>query len=166
MTQDIIKLAREAGIYHAFDSEGHWDGLTDQKLFDPHPHPNDVVYGDKRTAEILERFAALVRADERDRATRENAYVLAERNKLASWMIAQGYATGHGETMEGLLEELEREVGFKRAELWLKRISDAVLAEREACAKVCDYMAARCIHDIRAAALMSAADNIRARGTE
>jgi hypothetical protein len=47
-------------------------------------------------------------------------------------MMAQGYATGHGETMVGLLEELEREVGFKRAELWIKRISEAVLAEREA----------------------------------
>jgi hypothetical protein len=149
MNDDIIRMAKEAGIYHAFDSEGHWDGLTDQKLFDPHPHPNDVVYGDKRTVEILERFAAAARAD--------------ERNKLATWMIAQGYATGHGDTTEDLIEELEREVGFKRAELWLKRINEAVLAEREACAKLCDYMAARC-NDIRAAALVSAADNIRARG--
>ena len=74
--------------------------------------------------EMLERLAALAQA--------------AEHNKLATWMIAQGYATGHGDTMEGLLEELEREVGFKRAELWLKRINEAVLAEREACAKVCD----------------------------
>jgi hypothetical protein len=96
----------------------------------------------------LQRFADLARA--------------AERNKLAAWMIAQGYATGHGETMEGLLEELEREVGFKRAELWIKRINEAVLAEREACAKVCDHMAARC-NDIRVAALESAAENIRAR---
>jgi hypothetical protein len=62
----------------------------------------------------------------------------AERNKVAEWMQAQGYATGHGDTIEGLLEELEREVGFKRAELWIKRISEAVLAEKEACAKVCD----------------------------
>jgi hypothetical protein len=76
------------------------------------------------TEDHLIRFAALAGA--------------AERNKLASWMMAQGYATGHGDTMEGLLEELEREVGFKRAELWLKRINEAVLAEREACAKVCD----------------------------
>jgi hypothetical protein len=68
--------------------------------------------------EALERLVALAQA--------------AERNKLAAWMIAQGYATGHGETMEGLLEELEREIGFKRAELWLKRINEAVLAEREA----------------------------------
>jgi hypothetical protein len=35
--------------------------------------------------------------------------------------------------------------------------------EREACAKVCDYMASRCT-DIRAAALEVAAENIRARG--
>ena len=74
--------------------------------------------------ETLVRFAALAQA--------------AERNKLASWMIAQGYATGHGETMEGLLEELEREIGFDKAELWIKRISEAVLAEREVCAKVCE----------------------------
>ena len=66
--QDIIKLAREAGIYHAFDSEGQWDGLTDQQLIERHPqHPNDIVYGEKRTVEILERFAALVAAAERNR---------------------------------------------------------------------------------------------------
>ena len=35
--------------------------------------------------------------------------------------------------------------------------------EREACAKVVDHMASRC-NDIRAAALESAAENIRARG--
>jgi hypothetical protein len=33
---------------------------------------------------------------------------------------------------------IEREIGFGRAELWIKRINDAVLAEREACAKVCE----------------------------
>jgi hypothetical protein len=74
--------------------------------------------------ETLKRFAALAQA--------------AERNKVAAWMMAQGYTTGHGDTMEGLLEELEREVGFKRAELWIKRISEAVLTEREACAKIID----------------------------
>jgi hypothetical protein len=74
--------------------------------------------------EDLVRFATLVRA--------------AERNKLAAWMTAQGYATGHGDTAEDLLEELEREIGFDKAELWLKRINEAVLAEREACALVCD----------------------------
>jgi hypothetical protein len=128
MTQDIIAMAREAGI-----KSGDIYKLTVGHM----------------SIETLERFAALAQA--------------AERNKLASWMMAKGYATGHGDTIEGLLEELEREVGFKRAELWIKRISEAVLAEREACAKVCDHMAARC-NDIRAAALESAAENIRSRG--
>jgi hypothetical protein len=49
----------------------------------------------------------------------------AERNKLASWMMAQGYATGHGDTIEQLLDELR----------WQVRES-----EREACAKVCDEL--------------------------
>jgi hypothetical protein len=43
------------------------------------------------------------------------------------------------------------------------QIEAAVLAEREACAKVCDRMAQR-TQDIRSAALESAAENIRARG--
>jgi hypothetical protein len=42
-------------------------------------------------------------------------------------------------------------------------LTAGVKAEREACAQVCDRMAVRC-NDIRAAALESAAENIRARG--
>jgi len=34
----------------------------------------------------------------------------AERNKVAQWMIAKGYATGHGDTTEDLLKELEWQV--------------------------------------------------------
>ena len=60
-------------------------------------------------APIFERFAALVAA--------------AEREKVAAWMMARGYATGHGDTIEDLLVELE----------WQVRES-----EREACAKVCE----------------------------
>jgi hypothetical protein len=41
----------------------------------------------------LERFAALVAA--------------AEREKVAAWMIDHDYATGHGDTVEDLLKELE-----------------------------------------------------------
>jgi hypothetical protein len=33
---------------------------------------------------------------------------------------------------------LQKKIGFDRADIWLKRINDAVLAEREACAKVCE----------------------------
>tara|TARA_R110000868_G_scaffold30712_5_gene113293 strand:- start:1025 stop:1282 length:258 start_codon:yes stop_codon:yes gene_type:complete len=50
---------------------------------------------------------------------------------------------------------IEQEIGFAKAELWIKRINDSVEAEREACAKVADgYIGA----DPIAAA-------IRARGT-
>jgi hypothetical protein len=76
----------------------------------------------------LVNFAALVAA--------------AEREKVARWQIGSGYTTGHGDTIEDLLVELE----------WQVRES-----EREACAKVCDGMdhngvmiAADCAAAIRA----------------
>jgi hypothetical protein len=76
------------------------------------------LYADRQTDDPFDRkqirdehFAALAQA--------------AERNKLAAWMMAQGYATGHGETMEGLLEELR----------WQVREP-----EREACAVLCDQL--------------------------
>ena len=47
----------------------------------------------------------------------------AEREKVAAWMVERSYATGHGDTTEDLLKELE----------WQVRE-----AEREACAKVCE----------------------------
>lgn len=93
MTQDdIIKLAREAGMERVIDV--HKDGTRTIEL----PHPN-----------LLERFAALVAAHERE--------------KVAAWMINRSYATGHGDTVEDLLKELE----------WQIRE-----AEREACLKLFD----------------------------
>ncbi len=64
--------------------------------------------------ESFERFAALVAA--------------AEREKLAAWMMRQGYATGHGDTTEDLLKQLD----------W--QIDERIAAEREACATLCDQM--------------------------
>jgi hypothetical protein len=49
--------------------------------------------------------------------------VEAEREKVAAWMMRQGYATGHGDTVEDLLKELEWQIRER---------------EREACAKLCD----------------------------
>ena len=63
----------------------------------------------------LERFAALVAA--------------AEREKVARGQIGSGDSTGHGETIEDLLTELE----------WQVRES-----EREACAKVAEAYEPRC----------------------
>ena len=55
MTQeDIIKMAQEAGIYHAFDSEGHWDGITDQEIIERVPPSKQTAeYAEQRTAVIL-----------------------------------------------------------------------------------------------------------------
>ena len=60
---------------------------------------------------------------------------------------------------ELVAKETERKASFDRAELWLKRINDAVLAEREACALVCetDGIGAKYQGDVYAEA-------IRARG--
>jgi hypothetical protein len=41
---------------------------------------------------------------------RNEQMAAAERNKLAAWMHVQGYTTGHGDTIEGLLEELRWQV--------------------------------------------------------
>jgi hypothetical protein len=41
----------------------------------------------------------------------------AERNKVASWMMTKGYATGHGDTVEDLLKELEWQVADRCAEI-------------------------------------------------
>ena len=48
----------------------------------------------------LQRFAELVAAAERKD----------EREKVAQWMIQRSYATGHGDTTEDLLAELEWQV--------------------------------------------------------
>jgi hypothetical protein len=45
--------------------------------------PYDFVTGEPINLEKLKAFEALVRADERDRAMRENAYVQAEREACA-----------------------------------------------------------------------------------
>ena len=58
----------------------------------------------------------------------------AEREKVAQWMMQKGYATGHGDTTEDLLAELDWQI----AESWTKSLVKGVEGEREACAKVCE----------------------------
>jgi len=74
---DIIAMAREAGFH---ESDG-------------------CIYGVDRDGVITEElkaFEAIVRADERDRAMRENAYVQAEREacaKVCESIASDGYPT-------------------------------------------------------------------------
>lgn len=51
------------------------------------------VFGWKPTMEKAERFCFLAAAHERE--------------KVARWMMKRGYATGHGDTLEDLLNELD-----------------------------------------------------------
>jgi hypothetical protein len=58
--------------------------------------------------------------------------VAAQREKLAHWMRSMGYATGHGDTIEDLLDHLGTQIS--------EGLEAEVLMEREACAKVCDVI--------------------------
>lgn len=89
MKEDIIKWAREAGFMFCEESYKY--------------QPNCLFYGGYAVDTQLERFAALVAA--------------AERNKVAQWMMTKGYATGHGDTVEDLLRELEWQVADRCAEI-------------------------------------------------
>ena len=89
----------------------------------------------------LARFAALVAA--------------AEREKVAQWMMLHGYATGHGDTTENLLAELDWQI----AENWTQAMVKGVETEREECAKVAEAYEPRC--DICPSGVSLA---IRARG--
>ena len=110
--EEIIRMAREAGLPYIYQT------------------------GEVANLRLVERFAALVAA--------------AEREKLAAWMMRQGYATGHGDSTEDLLKELE----------W--QIEERIRNEREACAKVCDVLA---VHPEYASDITKvAAQAIRARG--
>ena len=123
--EDIIRMAREAGLRVGTNLSG--------VVLVGSPAEIGLAH---LTIEELERFAALVAA--------------AERNKLAAWMIERGYATGHGDTTEDLLKELD----------W--QIEERVINEREACAKVCDVLA---VHPEYASDITKvAAQAIRARG--
>ena len=120
--EEVIKLAREAGLCVGTNLSG--------VVLVGSPAEIGLAH---LTIEELERFAALVTAT--------------ERNKLAAWMIERGYATGHGDSTEDLLKELEWQIAER---------------EREACAKVCDVLA---VHPEYASDITKvAAQAIRARG--
>ena len=90
---------------------------------------------DRDMVEWLECFAALVAA--------------AEREILANWMRQHGFSTGQAYTTDSLLDRLGTEM--------VENVDAAVLAEREACAKLCDEvddgredLSAKCAAAIRA----------------
>ena len=122
---DIIRMARESGMRF------HKEAPTEIEYF--------YVYPD-----ALEHFANLVanhvlvqpccgNFEKCQRLCMPRA-AAAERQKVALWMIQRSYATGHGDTTEDLLAELEWQI----AENWNRAMINGVETEREACAKVCE----------------------------
>ena len=61
---------------------------------------------------------------------------MSDKEKLAQWMIEKGYATGHGDTIEDLLNELDWQI----AENWNRALIAGITTEREACAKVVEIL--------------------------
>ena len=59
---------------------------------------------------------------------------MSDKEILARWMMQHGYATGHGDTIEDLLVELDIQI----VENWTRALVNGVQGEREACAKMCD----------------------------
>jgi hypothetical protein len=80
---------------------------------------------------------------------------------MTDWTQEEDEAFNDVEKHSNLGKQILRDMG--QPYHWeTEAIKTAVLIEREACAKLCDYMASRC-DGIRVAALESAAENIRAR---
>lgn len=92
-----------------------------------------MTWVERDLAPVFERFADLVAA--------------AEREKVAAWMMQRSYATGHGDTIEDLLKELEWQVAER---------------EREECAQLCETK--HFSSPIREAGAKICAAAIRARG--
>jgi hypothetical protein len=132
--EDILKLARVVGLHSAVllhIYDGREGALTDQELAE---------------LQRLERFAAIVAA--------------AEREKVAHWMWNMGYATGHGDTIEDLLDHLGTQIA--------EGLKIEMLTEREACAKVCETLrpSRREFSKLFYDACTASADSIRARGNK
>jgi hypothetical protein len=124
MKEGIIKWAREAAEY----ADAHTNDME----------PNDDEWSalrDKRFAELVEDAQAKrMHAEGMVTVGHMRQQIAAERNKVASWMMTMGYATGHGDTTEDLLDELDWQI----TESWSKVVVASIEAEREACAKVCE----------------------------
>lgn len=70
--------------------------MTDKELWEKSQvwESSDDGRGKLKILESVEKFADLIRADERDRAMRENAYVLAEREACARTCEKRGMVKG------------------------------------------------------------------------
>jgi len=98
---------------------------------------NGVTADERKTTDLTPMFARFY-----------TLVAAAQREKLAHWMSSLGYATGHGDSIEDLLDHLGTQIS--------EGLEVEVLMEREACADICDQhasvegIAQRCAAEIRA----------------
>ena len=129
MNERIKELAEQAGWTGLYTTYNEPTGTSDWKMV---KESLTVPV----TMEQIERFVELVRADERE--------------KVAQWMMDKGYATGHGDSIEDLLREIEWQVAER---------------ERNACAKLVEADGlARGVTKDTGLVLLKNANRIRARG--
>ena len=82
-----------------------------------------------------------------------------DREKVAQWMIERGFATGHGDSIEDLLKEIEWQIESRTKQAYCDGLENGLDAEREACAKVCEDREKPNLYGVRECAAA-----IRARG--
>jgi hypothetical protein len=137
--KDIIRMAREAGLIRAGEH-----------------YTEPARWGISEITDFYQRAVAAERqriiAENAPEIERINAYIKTltdEREKVAQWMMRLGYATGHGDTVEDLLQELDWQIREQERELIARSMDKQVdLA--------CDYLDRKWAQEMAAA--------IRARG--
>lgn len=77
---------------------------------------------------------------------------MSEKETVANWMMANGFSTGHGDSVADMLNELAWQID--------ERVARAIDAEREACAQAAE----ECLTRGRSPLGRQVAEAIRARG--
>ncbi len=158
--EDILKLARVVGLHsavllHIYD--GREGALTDQELAESQRLERffRLAYECGAAAE-RKQYEHTLKLQQASYEREIKIEVEAEREKVAHWMRSMGYATGHGDTIEDLLDHLDTQ------------IAERLLTEREACAKVCETLrpSRREFSKLFYDACTASADSIRARGNK
>ena len=80
------------------------DEMTDKELKELAKHNN---YPDEHLPMLVDFGRAVLMARRQFDLEEMTRAVRAERQKVAQWMLAHSYATGHGDSVEDLLKELE-----------------------------------------------------------
>ena len=81
--------------------------MTDKELKELAKHNN---YPEEHLPMLVDFGRAVLMARRQFDLEEMTRAVRAERNKVAQWIIKRSYATGHGDSVEDLLKELEWQV--------------------------------------------------------